>query len=472
MPLSLYNDLTHQKEIFTPLEKGKVRFYVCGPTVYDYIHVGNARPFILFDILRRHMEDMGYEVVYVQNFTDIDDKMINKARDLGISVDELAERFITAYFEDADALGIRRATMYPRATHYIPQIIKLVERLTERGHAYVVDGDVYFDVLSFPGYGRLSKQSLEELLSGARVEIDPKKRHPLDFALWKAQKPGEPAWDSPWGMGRPGWHIECSAMAIDILGETIDIHAGGSDLLFPHHENEIAQAEAATGKAFVRYWIHNGYLLIEEEKMSKSLGNIVSVREAMRLYSPLAIRLFMLSAHYRSPLSFSGEALNHAVSAAGRLQNGWKELSFALQHRPRKKERDDVLRETIEATEARYEEELNDDFNTAGALGAAFDCVRAVNSYLAQHEEVDEESLIEAERFLARVDRVMGIIGIERLADIDDLMTSEIERFVSERERARKAKDFKKADAIREELAKKGIILEDTPHGTRWSKAM
>ncbi|HPZ75368.1 MAG TPA: cysteine--tRNA ligase [Thermosynergistes sp.] len=472
MPLSLYNDLTHQKEIFTPLEKGKVRFYVCGPTVYDYIHVGNARPFILFDILRRHMEDMGYEVVYVQNFTDIDDKMINKARDLGISVDELAERFITAYFEDADALGIRRATMYPRATHYIPQIIKLVERLIERGHAYVVDGDVYFDVLSFPGYGRLSKQSLEELLSGARVEIDPKKRHPLDFALWKAQKPGEPAWDSPWGMGRPGWHIECSAMAIDILGETIDIHAGGSDLLFPHHENEIAQAEAATGKAFVRYWIHNGYLLIEEEKMSKSLGNIVSVREAMRLYSPLAIRLFMLSAHYRSPLSFSGEALNHAVSAAGRLQNGWKELSFALQHRPRKKERDDVLRETIEATEARYEEELNDDFNTAGALGAAFDCVRVVNSYLAQHEEVDEESLIEAERFLARVDRVMGIIGIERLADIDDLMTSEIERFVSERERARKAKDFKKADAIREELAKKGIILEDTPHGTRWSKAM
>lgn len=472
MPLSLYNDLTHQKEIFTPLEKGKVRFYVCGPTVYDYIHVGNARPFILFDILRRHMEDMGYEVVYVQNFTDIDDKMINKARDLGISVDELAERFITAYFEDADALGIRRATMHPRATHYIPQIIKLVERLIERGHAYVVDGDVYFDVLSFPEYGRLSKQSLEELLSGARVEIDPKKRHPLDFALWKAQKPGEPAWDSPWGMGRPGWHIECSAMAIDILGETIDIHAGGSDLLFPHHENEIAQAEAATGKAFVRYWIHNGYLLIEEEKMSKSLGNIVSVREAMRLYSPLAIRLFMLSAHYRSPLSFSGEALNHAVSAAGRLQNGWKELSFALQHRPRKKERDDVLRETIEATEARYEEELNDDFNTAGALGAAFDCVRAVNSYLAQHEEVDEESLMEAERFLARVDRVMGIIGIERLADIDDLMTSEIERLVSEREKARKAKDFKKADAIREELAKKGIILEDTPHGTRWSKAM
>ncbi|MDI9390127.1 MAG: cysteine--tRNA ligase [Synergistota bacterium] len=472
MPLSLYNDLTHQKEIFTPLEKGKVRFYVCGPTVYDYIHVGNARPFILFDILRRHMEDMGYEVVYVQNFTDIDDKMINKARDLGISVDELAERFITAYFEDADALGIRRATMHPRATHYIPQIIKLVERLIERGHAYVVDGDVYFDVLSFPRYGRLSKQSLEELLSGARVEIDPKKRHPLDFALWKAQKPGEPAWDSPWGMGRPGWHIECSAMAIDILGETIDIHAGGSDLLFPHHENEIAQAEAATGKAFVRYWIHNGYLLMEEEKMSKSLGNIVSVREAMRLYSPLAIRLFMLSAHYRSPLSFSGEALNHAVSAAGRLQNGWKELSFALQHRPRKKERDDVLRETIEATEARYEEELNDDFNTAGALGAAFDCVRAVNSYLAQHEEVDEESLMEAERFLARVDRVMGIIGIERLADIDDLMTSEIERLVSEREKARKAKDFKKADAIREELAKKGIILEDTPHGTRWSKAM
>ncbi len=472
MPLSLYNDLTHQKEIFTPLEKGKVRFYVCGPTVYDYIHVGNARPFILFDILRRHMEDMGYEVVYVQNFTDIDDKMINKARDLEISVDKLAERFITAYFEDADALGIRRATMHPRATHYIPQIIKLVERLIERGHAYVVDGDVYFDVLSFPEYGRLSKQSLEELLSGARVEIDPKKRHPLDFALWKAQKPGEPAWDSPWGMGRPGWHIECSAMAINILGETIDIHAGGSDLLFPHHENEIAQAEAATGKVFVRYWIHNGYLLIEEEKMSKSLGNIVSVREAMRLYSPLAIRLFMLSAHYRSPLSFSGEALNHAVSAAGRLQNGWKELSFALQHRSRKKERDDILRETIEATEARYEEELNDDFNTAGALGAAFDCVRAVNSYLAQHEEVDEESLMEAERFLARVDRVMGIIGIERLADIDDSTTSEIERLVSERERARKAKDFKKADAIREELAKRGIILEDTPHGTRWSKAM
>jgi cysteinyl-tRNA synthetase len=375
----LYNDLTRQKEPFEPLQKGRVGFYTCGPTVYDYFHIGNARPFIVFDALRRFLEKQGYEVVYVQNFTDIDDKMINRAAELGVSVGELADRFIEAYYEDADALGIRRPTVSPKATEHIPEIISLVERILEKGHAYVVDGDVFFDVQSYPGYGKLSKQTLDDLQSGARVDVNPSKRHPLDFVLWKSRKPGEPSWDSPWGKGRPGWHIECSAMAMKYLGETIDIHSGGSDLVFPHHENEIAQAEAATGRPFVRYWIHNGYLMINEEKMSKSLGNFLTARNARKEFPPVAIRLFMLSAHYRSPINFSPENLSQAQSGVQRLRNCWYDLMNASVVSGNEENLWKERIKSVEATREHFDKSLCDDFNTAAAIGHLFEGVRTIN---------------------------------------------------------------------------------------------
>ncbi|MBR0108780.1 MAG: cysteine--tRNA ligase, partial [Pyramidobacter sp.] len=305
MALVLYNDLTRKKEPFVPIREGHVTFYSCGPTVYDYFHIGNARPFIVFDVFRRYLEFRGYEVTFVQNFTDIDDKMINRANRDGITVQQLAEKTIADYYEDADALGIKRASFNPRATEYIPKIIALIQRIIDNGHAYVVDGTVYFDVKSFPAYGKLSHQNIDDLQSGARIEVDDVKHSPLDFVLWKPQKPGEPAWESPWGLGRLGWHIECSAMSSDLLGDTIDIHSGGIDLIFPHHENEIAQSEAASGKEFVHYWLHNEYILINAEKMSKSLGNFMTARAAREKFPPLAIRMFLLSAHYRSPVNFA-----------------------------------------------------------------------------------------------------------------------------------------------------------------------
>jgi cysteinyl-tRNA synthetase len=333
MSLVLYNDLTRTKEPFIPVRKGHVGFYSCGPTVYDYFHIGNARPFIVFDVLRRYLEYSGYTVTFVQNFTDIEDKMIARANREGITVRQLADRFIGEYYKDADALGVRRANHNPLATEHMDEIIGLVSTLIEKGHAYEADGDVFFDVSSFPKYGALSKQSLEELQSGARIEINERKKHPLDFALWKAKKEGEPSWPSPWGEGRPGWHIECSAMSMKYLGETLDIHSGGTDLTFPHHENEIAQAEAATGKPFVKYWIHNGYLLIDKEKMSKSLGNFLTARAALEKFPARAIRFFMLSAHYRSPINFSEESLLQAKSAMERLDNCWSDLGHAITNR-------------------------------------------------------------------------------------------------------------------------------------------
>lgn len=467
MALCFYNDLTRKKEAFVPIEPGKVRFYSCGPTVYDFFHIGNARPFIIFDVLRRYLEARGYEVTYVQNFTDIDDKMINRAVQLGVSVRELADRFIEAYFEDADALGVRRPTFSPRATEFIPEIIDLVARLVQKGHGYVVDGDVYFDVLSFPGYGKLAKQSLDDLLSGARIEVDPRKRHPLDFALWKGKKEGEPFWKSPWGEGRPGWHIECSAMSMALLGETIDIHAGGSDLVFPHHDNEIAQAEGATGKPFVRYWIHNGYILLDQEKMSKSLGNILTAREARERFSPSAIRLFMLSAHYRSPISFSDESLGQAESAAARIRNSYLELVSA----PVEEKGSPQGEETLPFDEAheRFNAALDDDFNTAGAIGTLFEAIRTINQATS-----GGKSLTPAfkERALSFFDYVNGILGIiERTERGDENLEEEVEALLAEREKARKDRDFKRADSIRDELASRGIILEDTPHGTRWKRS-
>lgn len=471
MGLTLYNDLTRCKEEFMPLIQGKVGFYVCGPTVYDFIHIGNARPFVVFDVLRRYMEHKGLEVIYVQNFTDIDDKMINKANELGISVEELAERFINAYFEDIAPLGVKRATVHPLATEHIDEIIDLISRIMENGHAYVTEGNVYFDVKSFPEYGKLSGQSIEELQAGARIEVDVRKRHPLDFVLWKAQKAGEPWWDSPWGPGRPGWHIECSAMAMKYLGETVDIHGGGSDLIFPHHENEIAQAEAATGKQFVRYWVHNGYLLINKEKMSKSLGNILTVREIIKKYQPLAVRLFILGAHYRSPLDFSDESLTQATRSLQRLRNCYSDLMFHLERSQEKDVPDTWLNDIVDEGYGRFCEALDDDCNTAAALGVVFEVVRELNNYLKENVTPDKKALINARKFFATVEDIMGIIGTETiLAKTEEIPSSEIERLIKERDEARKMRDFARADSIRNELADRGIILEDTPFGTRWKR--
>ncbi len=471
MALVLYNDLTRKKEPFVPLHEGKVTFYSCGPTVYDYFHIGNARPFILFDVLRRYLEFRGYQVTFVQNFTDIDDKMIARANRDGITVQQLAEKTIADYYEDADALGIKRASFNPRATEYIPKIIALIQRIIDNGHAYVSDGTVFFDVKSFPEYGKLSHQNLDDLQSGARIEVDDVKRSPLDFVLWKPQKPGEPAWESPWGLGRPGWHIECSAMSNDLLGDTVDIHTGGIDLIFPHHENEIAQTEAATGKPFVRYWLHNEYILINAEKMSKSLGNFMTARAARQKFPPLAIRMFMLSAHYRSPINFAPEGLEQAVSAVERLRNCWGDLQFAKANRPASAGTGGALVEAMNKAREDFIAAMDDDFNTAAAIGVIFDAVTEVNKYLKENETVDPAALDAAEKYFTDMDEVMGIFGIEQeKKDESGDEAAEVERLIEERALARKSKDWARSDAIRDELAARGIILEDTAQGTKWKK--
>ncbi|WP_455594007.1 cysteine--tRNA ligase [Cloacibacillus porcorum] len=468
MALAVYNDLTRTKEKFVPLEEGRVRFYVCGPTVYNFFHIGNARPFVMFDVFRRYLESLGYEVKYVQNFTDIDDKMIKRANEDGITVAELAERFIAEYYKDADALGIRRATVNPRATHEIAAIIEIIETLIEKGHAYEVDGDVYFNVASFNEYGKLSKQSIDELLSGARIDVDERKQQPLDFALWKAAKPGEPAWESPWGPGRPGWHIECSAMSTKYLGKTIDIHGGGSDLIFPHHENEIAQSECANDAQFVRYWLHNAYLLIDKEKMSKSLGNFLTVRDVRQKVNPLVLRFFLMSVHYRSPLNFSQEGLEQAKAALERLHNCYADMLFALDNRAAG-EADETLRTAVKAAEEGFAAAMDDDFNTAGAVGCIFEMVRAINVHLTEHQEIDKEALTEAKAFFERTDDILGYLPEKKQEEDGD---AEIDALVAERTEARKAKNFKRSDEIRDLLAAKGIVIEDTPQGPRWKKTL
>ncbi len=469
MGLVLFNDLTRKKEPFVPLKPGHIGFYACGPTVYDFFHIGNARPFIVFDVLRRYLEWSGYAVTFVQNFTDIDDKMIDRANREGITVAQLAERFIAEYYQDADALGIRRATVNPRATDHMPEIIALVKTLIEKKHAYEIQGDVFFDVASFPSYGKLSKQGIDELQSGARIDVNERKRNPLDFALWKAQKPGEPAWESPWGLGRPGWHIECSAMSMKYLGETFDIHTGGSDLTFPHHENEVAQAEAATGKQFVRNWLHNGYLLIDKEKMSKSLGNFLTAREARKRFNPLAIRLFMLSAHYRSPINFSEEGLQQSVSALERLRNCLADLTYAQAHRECS---DDAVSTEIlkllEEKNAEFRAQLDDDFNTAGALGSVFEVVRITNTYLKESASLNRSVISAITNFFDMTEDIFGIVRDP--ADVEP--SDEIEQLILQRNEARAAKDYAKSDSIRKSLLEKGIILEDSPEGTKWKRQL
>ena len=379
--MKIYNSQTRRKEEFVPIEPGKVRIYSCGPTVYNYFHIGNARPFIMFDLLRRYLEYRGYEVKFVQNFTDIDDKMIKRANEEGTTVEELGDRFIAEYFKDADALGIHRATVHPRATRHIGDIIGLIKRLEKNGLAYNVNGDVYFDTEAFPAYGRLSGQNLEDLEAGARIDVDDAKRHPMDFALWKAQKPGEPAWPSPWGMGRPGWHIECSAMSMKYLGETIDIHCGGKDLLFPHHENEIAQSEGATGKPFVHYWMHNGHINVDNQKMSKSLGNFFTVRDISKEFDLEAVRMFIISAHYRSPVNFSKEMIEQSKAALDRLYTARDNWTFLLDHAPERElnEAEQALIAKGREAVAKFDEAMDDDLNTADAIGAIFELVKEGN---------------------------------------------------------------------------------------------
>lgn len=476
MSLVLFNDLTRTKEKFTPIKKGHVSFYSCGPTVYDYFHIGNARPFIVFDVLRRWLEHEGYSVKFVQNFTDIDDKMIHRAHRENITVQQLAERFIAEYNKDADALGIRRPDVAPRATEHIPEIISTIQRIIDNGHAYVSEGDVYFDIRSWPKYGSLCKQNLEDLEAGARIEPGEKKRDPLDFALWKAEKPGEPSWPSPWGMGRPGWHIECSAMSSKYLGDNIDIHSGGVDLMFPHHENEAAQSEAAsgTGKPFVNYWLHNGFLLIDSEKMAKSLGNFVTAREALKKYPPLAIRFFMLSAHYRSPINFTPESLEQAAAGVERLRNCRSDLDFAAKTR-RDNNSDfyvDKFKSELDDLHAKFSEAMNDDFNTAAAMGVLFDVVYLINTSLKENESLPEDFFTMSKNALNEYDEILGIIGSDDAETEHDEEAAEIERLIKERSEAREAKNFARSDEIRSELKARGIVLEDTPQGTKWKREL
>ena len=466
--MKLYNTLTRKKEEFKPLEDNKVKMYSCGPTVYNYFHIGNARPFIMFDVLRRYFEYRGYQVSFVQNFTDIDDKVIKKANEEGTTYDVIAERYIKEYFTDAQGLGIKEATVHPKATDNIDEILDIVKTLVDKGHAYDVDGDVYFRVRSFAPYGKLSHQPLDELEAGARIAVGEKKEDPMDFALWKAAKPGEPSWTSPWGEGRPGWHIECSAMARRYLGETIDIHSGGVDLCFPHHENEIAQSEAANGKPFTNYWLHNAFLNIDNQKMSKSLGNFFTVRDAAGVYGYEAIRFFMLSAHYRSPLNYSRESLEQAKAALERLNTVFKNLRFLCKNGAEGEmlENEQASANALPALREKFCQAMDDDMNTADAVASIFEAVREINTS-ASGANVTKAYAKAALDFMCELCGVLGIGDTEEQASDD----AAIEALIEARQAARKAKDFKEADRIRDELKAQGIILEDTPQGVRWHRA-
>ena len=461
----IFNSMSRRKEEFKPIHEGKVGIYACGPTVYNYFHIGNARPFITFDVLRRQLEREGYEVTFVQNFTDIDDKMIRRANEEGITVKELADRFIAEYFKDAKALGIRPATVHPKATEHIPEIISLIERLIENGHAYATPGgDVYYRVSAFQGYGKLSGQNVEDREVGAseRLDVETDKESPADFTLWKAQKPGEPAWDSPWGKGRPGWHIECSAMSMKYLGDTFDIHCGGKDLLFPHHENEIAQSEGATGHPYVHYWMHNGFINVDNQKMSKSLNNFFTVRDIARDFDLEAVRLFMLSAHYRSPINFSREQIEAANASLNRLYTARDHLRFTLENgedRPLSEEENRFVQRLAEY-ESRFDAAMDDDLNTADALGAIFEMVRDINVSLGDGSS--KEAARKAQASLKGVCDVLGLLSRE-----EESLPEDIQKLVSEREEARRNRDWKRSDELRDRIRAAGFILEDTKQGQK-----
>ncbi|GEM01804.1 cysteinyl-tRNA synthetase [Halolactibacillus halophilus] len=462
MTIRLYNTLTRQKETFEPIEPEHVRMYVCGPTVYNYIHIGNARPAIVFDTVRRYLEYRGYQVTYVLNFTDVDDKIIRAAQEVGMDLKQLSDQYIAAYQEDVTRLGVKAATVYPRVTESMDGIITFIQTLIDKGFAYESEGDVYFRARKFDDYGKLSHQSLDDLRSGARVEVDERKEDPIDFALWKKAKPSEAYWESPFGQGRPGWHIECSAMAKEHLGETIDIHAGGQDLTFPHHENEIAQSEACNGHPFSHYWMHNGYINIDNEKMSKSIGNVVLARDLIDQYSGVLLRFFMLSVHYRSPINFSHELIKQSEQGLKRIENTVKSLVERLDTATSKEA--SVTPDIADLT-VKFERAMDDDFNTANAIAVIFDAVKVINTYLAK-ADVRTSDL---EAFSQLLNRFFAVLGLDIKAE-KELLDEEIDQLLIEREDARKNRDFNRADEIRDQLKAENIILEDTANGTRWRR--
>ena len=465
--MKIYNTMTMKKEEFKEIEKGKVKMYSCGPTVYNYFHIGNARPFIVFDILRNYLEYIGYEVTFVQNFTDVDDKIIKKANDEGISAIEVADKYIDEYYKDAAAIGIRKATVHPRVTENIKEIIGFIQDLIDKGFAYVLGGDVYFEVKKFDEYGKLSHKNIEELISGARIDVNEQKKSPLDFALWKEKKEGEIGWDSPWGVGRPGWHIECSVMSNKYLGSNIDIHSGGQDLIFPHHENEIAQSECKNGCTFANYWMHNGYINIDNVKMSKSLGNFFTVRDVLKVYDGDVLRFFMLTSHYRSPINYSKDLLDSAKSSLDRIKNCKSSLDFSRQKSQDKEisqEEKDILA-NVQAIKSTFIEKMNDDLNTADAITAIFDLVKLANTSV---NENSSKAFVQS--ILSMLNELTGVLNIANTNKAESEDTSKIEELIELRNQAKKSKDFAKADEIREELRKMGIEIKDTRQGTQWSK--
>ena len=471
MSIRLYNTLTRKKEEFIPVEPGKVKMYVCGPTVYNYIHIGNARPYIAFDAVRRYLEYRGYEVNYVQNFTDVDDKIIDYAKKTGQTADEVVEYYIAETLKDADGLNVKRATVHPRVTQEMDSIIDLIKTLVDKEYAYEVNGTVYFDTEKWEDYGSLSKKVMEELELGSRIAVDEDKQNPMDFILWKPKKEGEPAWDSPWSLGRPGWHIECSAMSRKYLGDTIDIHAGGEDLVFPHHENEIAQSEAATGKPFAKYWIHNSFLNMDNRKMSKSLGNFFTLREVAEKFGYEVVRFFMLSAHYRSPVSFSEELMESAKSSLERLQNCKANLEFYMGNNPDKAVSKEEEQKAIDILqfEKKFHEAMEDDFNTADAISSIFEMVRWINMTVKDDSSVEFTQTVYGE--FMKLSNILGIFYDAPKQDNDqDLSDEEIEKLIEKRNIAKKEKDFAVADQVRDELMEKGIVIEDTRQGVRWKR--
>ena len=464
--LHVYNTLTNRKEKFYPTLEGQVRMYVCGPTTYNFIHLGNGRPIVVFDTVRRYLQYLGYKVTYIQNFTDVDDKIINRAREEGAEPLALADKYIQEYFQDADKLNVKRADTHPKVSDHIIEIINYVQGLIDKGIAYEVDGDVYFSVRKFDDYGKLSGRTLDDLLVGARVEVDTRKQDPLDFALWKKAKEGELSWKSPWGEGRPGWHIECSAMSCKYLGEEFDIHGGGSDLVFPHHENEIAQTESFQGKPMAKYWLHNGFITVNQEKMSKSLGNFFLLRDIFDKFDPMVVRFYLLSTHYRSPLDFDDEKLQVAQKGLERLANAYNQLEYGLKNASNNTGGEKLV-EAARRAQNEFVKAMDDDFNTALAIAALFDLTREINTYFKE-KELNKGALEEAKRVFDDLLEVLGVnLTVEKAGD-SKLVEGLMEMVIEIRQTARKNKDFTTADLIRDKLKELGVTLEDTPQGAKW----
>ncbi|WP_128896455.1 cysteine--tRNA ligase [Longirhabdus pacifica] len=467
MSLYIYNTLTREKELFKPIRSGEVSMYVCGPTVYDYIHIGNALPVVIFDVVRNYLTQLGYNVHYVSNFTDVDDKIIKRANESGINAQELSSKYIQEFLQDETSLHVDPAPVHPLVTDFMQDIIQFIQGLMDKGFAYENGGDVFFRTTAFKAYGKLSGQNLEELQYGIRVEVDKRKENPQDFVLWKQAKEGEVAWDSPWGSGRPGWHIECSALAKAHLGETIDIHGAGADLQFPHHECEKAQSEALHDKPFANYWMHNGYLNLNNEKMSKSLGNVVNVRDLIKKYNAESIRMALLSSHYRSPLNFSHDLMEQAKAGTTRISN----CLANIQHRLAttndvEKDADENMQQVIESIAQKFHQKMQDDFNTPDAITACFELVTEANQYCEQ----DEVHPITLQQCLQLFEQMNDVLGIVPKPETNEILDEEVEQLLQDRIDARKAKQWDKADAIRQQLEEQGILLEDTPQGTRWKR--